>query len=296
MYGYIRPLKPELRIREFELYNAAYCGLCRQLGKDYGLIARFAVSYDCAMPALMASVQAGEICRHRCPANIFRKKPCLCGGDGMKLTAAATMILLRHKLKDSVADGGFFKKSAAKALLLLGRGKFRKAESLWPEFAAEAVVQLAFLSAMETDPPKDESVLDRTADCFARVTAAFSLMRPDGSERRLWHEIYYHVGRVVYILDAADDWARDIKDKNFNPAVLRYGLSAPQGTDLLPAETREKISLTLESSLAAAAAAFELLPGDAASPIVGNIIYLGIPSVISQVLNRTKDKKRKKKG
>ena len=77
--------------------------------------------------------------------------------------------------------------------------------------------------------------------------------------------------------------------------TIGYGLS-PAPSDLLPASTRDEIEKTLESSLAAAAAAFELLPSDAASPIVGNIIYLGIPSVISQVLNRTKDKKRKKKG
>lgn len=295
MYGYIRPLKPELRIREFELYNAAYCGLCHRLGKDYGLWARFAVSYDCTLPALMAAGEKANICAKRCPARLGKKKPCLCQSEGLDLSAAATVILAYYKLTDSVADGNFFEALGARLILLFGKRKFAKAQKRWPEFAGQAEEHLSSLSALEKDPPQDKSVLDRTADCFARVTAGFSLMQPEGSLRRIWHEIYYHIGRIIYILDAADDWAKDLSSGNFNPAVLRYGLT-PAPTDLLPAATRDEIEKTLESSLAAAAAAFELLPGDAASPIVGNIIYLGIPSVISQVLNRTKDKKRKKKG
>lgn len=294
MYGYIRPLKPELKIRDFELYNAAYCGLCHELGKTYGLLARFAVSYDCTLPALMAAGDNAKVCAKACPARLGKKKPCLCGGNGTELSAAATVILAYYKLTDTIADGGFFKALGARLLLLFGKRKFAKAKNRWQEFALLAENSLADLSALEKDPPYDKSVLDRTADCFARVTAGFSLMYPEGSLRRLWHEIYYHIGRVVYILDAADDWAKDISSNNFNPAVIRYGLT-PSSSDRLPKETAEEIAQTLEASLASAAAAFELLPPDAATPIVGNIIYLGIPSVISQVLNRTNSKKERKK-
>ncbi|MBR6772836.1 MAG: hypothetical protein IKM29_05555 [Clostridia bacterium] len=294
MYGYIRPLKSELRMREFELYNAAYCGLCHKLGKDYGLLARFAVSYDCTLPALMAAGEKSSVCKKRCPARLGRKKNCLCGGEGLELSAAATVILAHYKLLDTVSDESFFKALGAKLILFFGKRKFAKAKNRWQEFAEQAEVNLSNLSALEKDPPSDAGILDRSADCFARVTAAFSLMYPEGNLRRLWHEIYYHIGRVIFILDAADDWAEDLASQRFNPAVIRYGLTA-SASDILPEETRDKITKTLEQSLASAAAAFELLPADAASPIIGNIIYLGIPEVISQVLNRT-NKKRKKKG
>ena len=33
MFGYIKPFKPELKVREFDTYQAFYCGLCRQLCK-----------------------------------------------------------------------------------------------------------------------------------------------------------------------------------------------------------------------------------------------------------------------
>lgn len=293
MYGYVRPLKPELRLREFELYRAAYCGLCHRLGKSYGFFARFAVSYDCALPALMASAPEGELCKKRCPASPFRKKPCLCHENGMELSAAATMILFSHKLRDNVSDSGFFKRTAAKLLLGLWRKKFARASARWPEFDAAARENLARLSRTEADPPGDGSVLDLSADCFARVTAAFSMIPRDGTEKRLWHEIYYHIGRAVYILDGADDFARDLKTKSFNPVALRFGIISAPKTELLPPEVREKLMETLEFSLAAAASAFELLPVNAASPIVRNIIYLGLPAQAEAVLNRTKKEKER---
>ena len=293
MYGYIRPLKSELRIREFELYNAAYCGLCHRLGKDCGLLARFAVSYDCTLPALMAAASSASVCKKRCPARLGKKKPCLCGGEGIELAAAATMILAGYKLADSVSDGNFVESLGAGLLRFLGKRKFAKAEKRWPEFAELARSGLDRLSELEKDPPNDSSILDRSADCFARIAAGFSLMHPEGSTRRLWHEIYYHIGRVVYILDAADDWAEDVAGNSFNPAVIRYGLS-DSGRNCLPAEIREEITKTLELSLASAAAAFELLPPDPSSPIVGNIIYLGIPEVISAVLDQRFSKKQKR--
>ena len=46
MYGYVRPDKGELKVSEYELYRAAYCGLCHALKKRCGFGARMALSYD----------------------------------------------------------------------------------------------------------------------------------------------------------------------------------------------------------------------------------------------------------
>ena len=44
MYGYVRPNRGELRVRDYELFQVAYCGLCRALSRRYGFFARFAVN------------------------------------------------------------------------------------------------------------------------------------------------------------------------------------------------------------------------------------------------------------
>ena len=34
MFGYVRPYKPELLVKEYGQYKAVYCELCRVLGKE----------------------------------------------------------------------------------------------------------------------------------------------------------------------------------------------------------------------------------------------------------------------
>ena len=36
MFGYVRPFKSELLVREYDQYKAAYCQLCRALREHYG--------------------------------------------------------------------------------------------------------------------------------------------------------------------------------------------------------------------------------------------------------------------
>ena len=36
MYGYVRPVKGELKISEFERFRGVYCGLCHELARRYG--------------------------------------------------------------------------------------------------------------------------------------------------------------------------------------------------------------------------------------------------------------------
>ena len=51
MFGYIRPLECELKVREQQEYRAHYCGVCKAIGKRYGQIDRLALSYDAAFLA-----------------------------------------------------------------------------------------------------------------------------------------------------------------------------------------------------------------------------------------------------
>ena len=45
MFGYIVIHKPELKVREYEAYQAGYCGLCRSLRRRYGRLGQLALSF-----------------------------------------------------------------------------------------------------------------------------------------------------------------------------------------------------------------------------------------------------------
>ena len=46
MTGYIKAFKPELKIKDYELYRGVYCSECRVLGKLYTRIARMLFRFD----------------------------------------------------------------------------------------------------------------------------------------------------------------------------------------------------------------------------------------------------------
>ena len=60
MFGYIVPEKPEMKIKEYELFRAYYCGVCRSIGKHHGQLRRLTLSYDTAFLAVLLSAAAGE--------------------------------------------------------------------------------------------------------------------------------------------------------------------------------------------------------------------------------------------
>ena len=289
MYGYVRPLKPELKIREFERYQAVYCGLCHALAKRFGLLARFCVNYDMTLPILLANDSAPTVCRKRCIAHPLKKRCVICASPILDRAADMTMILAYHKLSDTVADSRGWKRLGARIGRFFFRRGYQKAAAREAEFDAVVRENLAGLAELESTLTAADAAaaLDKTAACFAEVTAGFALLAPE--QARIWREIFYHVGRYVYILDAADDAPKDFQQKNFNPLILRYGMTEPQ----LDAAMRAAITQTLELSLSLASSAFELLDAHAHTPICANILYLGLPAVIRAVFAGTHRKKRR---
>ena len=76
MFGYIRIGKPELKVKEYDMYKAVYCSLCRELGKEYGFFTRFTLSYDFTFLALLELSLREDFCgthRKRCVCNPLKK-------------------------------------------------------------------------------------------------------------------------------------------------------------------------------------------------------------------------------
>ena len=55
MFGYIVVHQPELKVREYETYRAAYCGLCRSLKNRHGRLGQMTLSFDMTFLALLLS-------------------------------------------------------------------------------------------------------------------------------------------------------------------------------------------------------------------------------------------------
>lgn len=280
MYGYIRPLKGELKVKQYEQFSAVYCGLCHTLKKRYGPFARMTVNYDFTFLTMLLADEDYEpsYIHKKCPASPFRKK-CCCNIDMNSSIAADYSIILAYwKLIDSLEDEKFLKRLYIGPLSILMRGKYKKAASGHRAFADEIEKRLSELKVLEQSK---DTTLDQAADKFALILEAASQEIKDEKRRLITGKMLYHIGRLIYILDAADDLREDFKARRFNPLLQRLSISGGELDD----KNKQLIKDTLHHSANIAAVDFELLSTTAYTDIISNILYLGIPNAIELVLN-----------
>ena len=73
MFGYVRPNRDELKVRELRDYEALYCGLCHALGRRHGFFARFFLNYDFTFLAMLLDGSKPTAEQKRCPALVSEK-------------------------------------------------------------------------------------------------------------------------------------------------------------------------------------------------------------------------------
>ena len=271
MFGYVRPCRPELKCKDFDLYRATYCGLCRCLRRRYGLLAPMFLNFDFTFLALVlwSAEERFTPCAGRCHANPLRKEPMCPDSPALEQAADESMVLTWWKLRDAVADEPFWKGLPARVLSGLLGSAYRKATARRPEFAAAVKESLGELNRLEGEQCPS---IDRTADTFARLLQAAA--PGEGTEGRVLGQLLYHLGRWIYLIDARDDLAEDRAVCRYNPVAARYG---PEGDD--PALKR-----TLDHSLELMGAALQLGDFGCRKALLENIIYLGLPLVQRAVL------------
>lgn len=266
MFGYVRPLRQEMKCGEFDLYRATYCGLCRCLRHRYGPLAPMFLNFDFTFLTLLLWQPEEQFtpCSGRCHANPLVKKPMCPEAPALEIAADESIILTWWKLNDSAQDNGMVKGMPARTLLVLLYPSYRKAAKLRPEFdwtVRECLAELAELE--QTGSPS----IDRTADTFARLLQGAAPKEDPRS--RILSQLLYHLGRWIYLVDARDDLLEDREAGRYNPVALRYGA---EGND--PA-----LKQTLDHSLDLMGAALQLGDFGCRKPILENIIYLGLPLV-----------------
>ncbi|MBQ6799270.1 MAG: hypothetical protein IJP11_08545 [Oscillospiraceae bacterium] len=278
MFGYVRPQKDEMKVRDWNLWQKNYCGLCRCLGKRHGFAARFLLSYDMTFLYSLFTMGEKEITVQKCwcPAGVVCRKPCRTEDEAMQYTADLTVLLMWWKLRDDEKDGSLLRKIGAGLLRFLYRRAARRAAAARPETDRLIREQLLRLSALEKEC---SSSIDQTADAFAQILKGCADYWQEAGQRRAAEQLLYHIGRFVYLADALDDLAEDCKKDRYNP--LRYRFS-PENGKLLP-EDQQSLLQTMDASLDQASAAFELLERSRAGAVPENVIYYGLPSVMKAV-------------
>ncbi|MFT9077377.1 DUF5685 family protein [Ethanoligenens sp.] len=287
MFGYVKPFKPELKIREFEAYRAVYCGMCHTLGKRYAFAMRFILSYDLTLMAmLLLSMRESPvtICKCRCPANL-RKLPACTQGRELRFVADCGVLLLYHKLRDNLHDASIPKKVLAALLLPIAACMKRRAASRQPQAAA----RIADAMRAQADAESKGAGIDAAADPTSGMIGDLLLLGAEKqADERVLHRFGYFLGRWIYLIDAVDDMQQDTQSGDFNPFALAWHLSPT--SDFVAARART-VGL-LNSCVYEMQAALALLPVRQYAEVLENTFSLGLPHMQCAVVEGLPNKSR----
>ncbi len=285
IFGYVTPLKPELKIKEYDVFRGYYCGVCTALGK-LNYPSKYVLNYDLTFLALfLSSIEYGS--------NVPRKRFCVYNmrrvsyfeNPYVEYAAAMNVVLNNRKLIDDYNDdGNVFSLLASKILKLRSVEQFKEKIDIIDKNLAE-------ISSLERERSGD---IDKMSHLFGKVTEEiFNIL--DGKSGEILRFIGYNLGRWIYVVDAFDDLVDDVKKDKYNPIKYAFEYS---GGDIarFKEDVSDNVRFMLYSYLENITKAYELLDVKKNKGILDNIIYLSLADKTEKLLRGEKVDERSVQG
>ena len=264
MFGYVMPYIPNLRVFENEIYKATYCGLCRQIKKEFGSLCRLSLSYDMVFLVVFLVCYLDEKMqfeRKICKLHILKKRLFLKENVSLKKAANIGTILFNYKLKDNVKDCKSLKKVLNKIFLIIFKNCHKTAKRNEENIEKIVFDFIEYQNKVEQKRNKSlDFYSDPTGRCIGEIFRNISKKKED--EEGLYR-IGYMLGKYIYLMDAFDDLEKDKKDKNFNPFLEIYKTKE---------EKIKSFRNILSFSIAQLAESFEKVFKDKNANILRNVI------------------------
>ncbi|MBR2988832.1 MAG: hypothetical protein IKC64_03815 [Clostridia bacterium] len=278
MFGYITPDKSKLLQQDFVLYRAFYCGVCLQIGRDYGNIPRFTTSYDITfLSALVHDVTSQEVefkeCR--CLGNPLTKKLTVCENPLLKTLCAVNLILTYHKLNDDVIDGGGLKKKLARKYMSKSHLKAKEIAPGVDEIVSKWYDELRALEKA------NESSIDKVSHCFAMMLKSIAVKIVGDKSSEEFASLCYNIGKFVYIADALDDIDEDAKSGNYNPFLVGKSFSSRRK---FITDNRDEIEFLFACTVNRATESFNKMKFTQSYNLLKNVVYYGLREKVKQLL------------
>lgn len=218
MFGYFRFNQIYASPRIKRVYKNYYCGTCFSLEYNYGEISRFILSYDVVILALAAKL-------HKYPEDdllpcFFRKKEKLqfIENEDWRKLAAINVLLMGAKIDDDINDE---QSTKAKAASIACRKMIKKAEMQYPELAY--IIRNGYKEMYKLELEKVDML--EICDAFSSLMCKLMTNAYEINLNKL--KFISAISRWLYFIDQLDDYDDDIKERKFNPLIIK-GLTKSQ--------------------------------------------------------------------
>ena len=271
MFGYIAINKAEMKFRDFDIYHAYYCGLCKDLKERYGRSGQITLSYDMTFLIILLSglyEPPTEDSVRNCVAHPSQKHAARTN-EITQYAADMNIVLSYYKCLDDWTDE-HKKKAWINSRLL--RSKVKQIEKTYPEKVKLIRDTLAQISACEKENEQD---LDKMAGLFGEIMAEIFVWKQDIWKDSL-HRMGFFLGKFIYLMDAYEDIEKDAVSGNYNPFMT---IKDHENFD-------SECQNMLMMQMAECCRAFERLPIVQDAGILRNILYSGVWAKFASVYNK----------
>lgn len=231
MFGYVLPYKPELKIKDYEIFKSYYCGLCRSIKEHFGNIPRLSLNYDMTFVALLLDGMndtPGDFYLDTCMIHPLKKRMIIKDNKALTYSAYLNVALTYYKLCDDALDEKTIKDHIYRYIFKGYKENFSKK---YKELDHTLKKRLNDLTLYERELTLTS--LDEISEPFSLLTAevisAFYKMG-ETPEGKILYNLGYNLGKWIYLMDALDDLKEDMQKNKFNP------ISAIFNKDSIPFE------------------------------------------------------------
>lgn len=272
MFGIVIAHLSKVSEQEKQRYQAVYCGLCRALKERYGQASRVCLTYDLTFFILLANSlnePAEETGEEHCLTHPVKKMPYACSA-WTDYAADLAVALAYHKCLDDVHDEGTVRTRAAAKLL---SGAYAQAKARIPsqcEAVERAMAEITRIESEPKDGPQDGRALnptfefspDAAANVFGTLLGEL-FAHNQGTWANPMRTFGNELGRFIYLMDAAVDYADDAKSGSYNPLVQ---------LEMQPQDMKTLLSVLIGN----AADTFEKLPLVQDVHLMRSVLYSGV--------------------
>lgn len=211
MFGYFNPRNCRHFLDIRTRFIKFYCSTCKSLQYNYGQASTALLSYDIALFAMFLNINTESIkipriaCRPFCGSfeNVKNNKE-------WKTIAALNLMSFAEKLNDNIRDDNSF---IAKALLKIYAKPLEMAKRDFPTMAQEIRNGYICIVELENQNADCVSIARLFADTVLKSISAYL----ETTEQQ--KKFLYAISSWVYIIDALDDYDKDVKKGRFNPFI-----------------------------------------------------------------------------
>ena len=125
--------------------------------------------------------------------------------------------------------------------------------------------------------------MDRAADSTANMLAEFSELVLGDKSSANTRNLFYAVGKWIYLIDALDDYDKDIKKGAYNPFVLTYGEKSR--TALLYGKHGEDVRFVFHSLFFDIRENLSHLEFRFNRDLVDNVLLRGLPMMTKRIMD-----------